>query len=144
MAKQRNPARYSSLGEIADELEQLNLKIDSVIKLTKEISSVQTEILSLISKGTAADRSEEDTVVPDAMALLSLPSSLRKTVLALYKLGEATAEELSVETNRQRAVESGYANQLTRLGYVKKKREGRKVQFYVGNDTTRGVEPWEK
>ncbi len=144
MARERNSARYSSRGKIADELKQLNLKIDSVIKLTKEISCLQTEILRLLSKGTVADRSEEDTVVPDAMALLSLPSSLRKTVLALYKLGEATAEELSAETNRQRAVESGYANQLTRLGYVKKKREGRKVQFYVGNDTTRGVEPWEK
>ena len=67
----------------------------------------------------------------DVTALLSLPASLRKTVLALYKLREATAEDLSNETKRQRAVESYCANQLTRLGYLKKKRVGRKVYFYI-------------
>lgn len=75
--------------------------------------------------------SEETRVVPDVMTLLSLPSSLRKTMLALYKLEEATAKDLSNETKRLRAVESAYANQLVRMGYLRKKRVGRQVYFYI-------------
>lgn len=52
-------------------------------------------------------------------------------MLAMYKLGEATAEDLSDETSRLRAVESACANQLTRMGYLKKKRIGRKVYFQI-------------
>lgn len=115
---------------------QLNQKVDSMVKLSENISSVQTEILQLLAKGTVLDHPEVPRGAPDAMSLLSLPGSLRKTMLALYKLEKATAEELSVETNRQRAVESSCANQLTRLGYVKKKRVGRKVVFCAENGYT--------
>jgi hypothetical protein len=68
---------------------------------------------------------------PDVMSLLSLPASLRKTVMVLYKLDKATAEDISKETKRLRAVESAAANQLARMGYLKKKREGREVYFYI-------------
>ena len=68
---------------------------------------------------------------PDAMTLLSLPMSLRTTVMALYKLEKATAEDIAKETKRLRAVESSAANQLVRLGYLKKTREGRDVYFYI-------------
>ena len=44
---------------------------------------------------------------------------------------KATAEELSIETKRLRAVESASANQLVRMGYLKKKRQGHKVYFYI-------------
>jgi predicted transcriptional regulator len=57
--------------------------------------------------------------------------SLRKTVLVLYKLEKATAEDLAGETKRLRAVESASANQLVRMGYLSKKREGRDVYFYI-------------
>jgi predicted transcriptional regulator len=60
-----------------------------------------------------------------------LPMSLRKTVMVLYKLEKATAEDIAKETKRLRAVESSSANQLVRLGYLKKKREGRDVYFYI-------------
>ena len=68
------------------------------------------------------------------MSLFSLPGSLRSTILALYKLGEATAEELAEETGRLRAVECSYANQLVRMGYLKKRRRGRKVVFYIDDN----------
>jgi len=51
--------------------------------------------------------------------------------MALYKLEKATAEDLARETKRLRAVESASANQLVRMGYLKKKRQGRKVYFYI-------------
>lgn len=41
-------------------------------------------------------------------------------MLALAKLVEARADEVAEITQRTRAIESGYLNQLVRLGYVKK------------------------
>ena len=67
----------------------------------------------------------------DTMTLLTLPTALRKTVIALYKLESATAEDIAQETKRLRAVESASANQLVRIGYLEKKREGRDVYFYI-------------
>jgi predicted transcriptional regulator len=57
--------------------------------------------------------------------------SLRKTVMALYKLEKATAGEIAKETKRLRAVESAAANQLVRMGCLKKIRKGRTVYFYI-------------
>lgn len=51
---------------------------------------------------------------------MALPDHLRKTMLALAKLVEARADEVAEITQRTRAIESGYLNQLVRLGYVKK------------------------
>jgi len=67
----------------------------------------------------------------DVMTLLTLPDHLRKTATVTSKLGRATADEISDDTSRARAVESGYLNQLVRMGYLKKERDGRKVRFSV-------------
>jgi hypothetical protein len=67
----------------------------------------------------------------DVMTLLSLPDHLRKTATVVSSLGVATAEEIAEGTSRARAVESGYLNQLVRMGYLKKEREGRRVLFSV-------------
>ncbi|MBA7685088.1 hypothetical protein ES703_93503 [subsurface metagenome] len=67
----------------------------------------------------------------DVMTLLSLPDHLRKTATVTGSLGRATADEISERTDRARAVESGYLNQLVRMGYLKKERDGRRVLFSV-------------
>lgn len=67
----------------------------------------------------------------DVMTLLSLPDHLRKTATVMGKLGKATADEIAEATKRARAVESGYLNQLVRMGYLKKERSGRRVLFSV-------------
>jgi len=123
---------------LRDVLEQLSLKIDSLAKLNERILDAQMEILRLLKENSESTYSKENADMPDAMALWSLPSSLRRTMLAIYKLGEATAGDLSNETERLRAVESALANQLVRLGYLRRKRLGRKVYFYVENDTGEG------
>jgi hypothetical protein len=117
--------------KISDSFEQLNSKIDSLIKTSERIFKKQMEILRLLKELIELKRPLEKGFMPDVMALLSLPSSLRKTMFALQKLGEATAEELSMETKRLRAVESAYANQLARIGYIKKRRVSRKIYFYT-------------
>lgn len=67
----------------------------------------------------------------DVMALLSIPDHLRKSALAIVRLGKATAADVAEETGRSRAIESAYLNQLVRMGYLENRREGRTVYFQV-------------
>lgn len=130
-AKKKSPTLdvNESLTMLVDELNKVNKKLDSMAELNGKILKTQEELLQRITNETY--RRKAIKLEPDAMTLLSLPRSLRKTVMALYKLKEATAEDLARETKRLRAVESASANQLVRMGYLKKKREGRKVYFYI-------------
>jgi len=59
---------------------------------------------------------------------------LRKTMLALAKLVEARADEVADITQRARAIESGYLNQLVRLGYVKKVRRKHQIYFTINDE----------
>ncbi len=72
----------------------------------------------------------------DVMTLLSMPDHLRKTAMAVCRLGRTTAEDISQQTHRARAVESAYLNQLVLMGYLKKERNGRKAYFFI--DRTNG------
>ena len=118
------------LAKLVDELSLVNQKLDLLIDLNKKNLKTQKEFLRRVD----SDKNLFETALklePDAMTLLSLPMSLRTTVMALYKLEKATAEDIAKETKRLRAVESSAANQLVRLGYLKKTREGRDVYFYI-------------
>jgi hypothetical protein len=117
------------LARLADELKRVSQKFDSLIELNEKMLKAQEELLRMVSD--KSHLGEELKLEPDAMSLLSLPMSLRKTVMVLYKLEKATAEDLAKETKRLRAVESASANQLVRMGYLRKKREGREVYFYI-------------
>jgi response regulator of citrate/malate metabolism len=108
------------LEKIRENLEQLNEKIDVMIEIQKH------------------GRRELPENLPEAldvMTLLSLPDHLRKTAVTLCKLEEATADEVSEQTKRARAVESGYLNQLVIMGYMKKERRGRKAYFFVDKES---------
>jgi len=107
------------LEKIRENLEQLNEKIDVMIEIQKH---GQREL------------PEDLPEALDVMTLLSLPDHLRKTAVALCKLEEATADEVSEQTRRARAVESGYLNQLVVMGYMKKERRGRKAYFFVDKE----------
>jgi hypothetical protein len=130
-AKKKSPTLdvNALMVRLIDELNQVNKKLDSMVDLDGKILKTQQEFLQSIANEVHPKQAVKPE--PDAMTLLSLPSSLRKTVMVLYKLKQATAEDLAMETHRLRAVESASANQLVRMGYLKKKREGRKVYFYI-------------
>jgi hypothetical protein len=66
-----------------------------------------------------------------------MPDHLRKTAMTLCRLGRATAEDVSQQTKRARAVESAYLNQLVIMGYTKKERKGRKAYFYIDRENER-------
>jgi uncharacterized protein (DUF1015 family) len=105
------------LEKIRENLERLNEKMEVMIELQKH------------------DRKDVQQPLADApldvMTLLSMPDHLRKTAMTLCRLGRATAEEIAQQTQRARAVESAYLNQLVIMGHLKKERKGRKAYFYV-------------
>ena len=118
----------SSLTNIVDALNRLNNSLDTLVDFNSRILKVNEELLQKINgRGVKTELNLE----PDALSLLSLPLSLRKTAMVLYRLERATADDLARETGRLRAVESASANQLVRMGYLKKSREGRDVYFYI-------------
>lgn len=117
--------------KLIQEIHELNQKFDSVAKQSSKILNSQEELLENFFKQNPND--ENIKLEPDMETLFSIPNSLRKTILALYKLEEATAEDLALETKRLRAVESSAANQLVRMGILNKRREGRKVYFSLNS-----------
>lgn len=91
------------------------------------------DVLIELQKTTSKEAMMPDATL-DVMALLNMPDHLRKTAVILCRNGHATAEEVSDKTNRARAVESAYLNQLVTMGYIKKQRRGRKAYFYLDRE----------
>jgi len=110
----RKPQRI--LEKITEHLEKLNEKMEIMIELQKRGG---TDVKPFLDAPL------------DVMTLLSMPDHLRKTAMALCRLGRATAQEVAEQTHRARAVESSYLNQLVIMGHLKKERMGRKAYFYV-------------
>ena len=110
------------LEKIEESLEKLNEKMEVMIEIQKNSGDAQRSV-----------------ALPDAsldvMTLLSMPDHLRKTAMTICRCGRATAEEISGQTSRARAVESAYLNQLVIMGYLKKERKGRKAYFFVERET---------
>lgn len=108
------------LEKIRESLDRLNEKMEVMIELQKH------------------DRPDVQPISADApldvMTLLSMPDHLRKTAMTICRSGRATAEEVAQQTNRARAVESAYLNQLVIMGYLKKERKGRKAYFYADRE----------
>ena len=125
------------LAALFDEFKRMNEKLDLIVETNTKLLRTQSELHQTVAKFNGDQKratkeiNKETKLEPDTIALLSLPASLRKTAIALYKFDEATADDLANETKRLRGVESNTANQLARMGYIKKRREGRKVFFYI-------------
>jgi hypothetical protein len=111
------------LEKIRENLERLNDKMEVMIELQRHGKKDITPPLT-------------DTPL-DVMTLLSMPDHLRKTAMAVCRLGRATADEIAQQTHRARAVESAYLNQLVIMGHLKKERKGRKAYFYVEREIQR-------
>jgi hypothetical protein len=110
------------LEKIRENLERLNEKMEVMIELQKH------------GGGKDIMQPLPDTPL-DVMTLLSMPDHLRKTAMTICRCGRATADEVSQQTSRARAVESAYLNQLVIMGYLKKERKGRKAYFYADRDS---------
>jgi DNA-binding MarR family transcriptional regulator len=112
--------------EALNTLNQMNNKLQMLIEINQKLLKINEELLNKFDHDDAGK-----SMQPDSMAILSLPLTLRKTIMVLYRLEEATADDIAKETHRLRAVESASANELVRMGLIKKRREGRDVHFYI-------------
>lgn len=110
------------LEKVLEALRSIVERLDEVCSKLAEVVEGQRELVERLKMG-------EVPKALDVLSLLELPDHLRKTAMALAKMGEGTAEDVARATGRERAVESAYLNQLARMGYVKKRRVGRKVVF---------------
>jgi hypothetical protein len=61
--------------------------------------------------------------------LLALPDHLRSTFMVVASKGECSATLVSNKTGRTRAIESTYLNQLTRMGWLSKRRDSKTIYF---------------
>jgi ArsR family transcriptional regulator, lead/cadmium/zinc/bismuth-responsive transcriptional repressor len=118
-----------SLRQIVLVLNRINEKLETILDVNKQLLEINETLLQRTTSKTNV--SAEFNLEPDVLAMLNLPLALRKTIMVLYKLEKATADDIAKETSRLRAVESAAANELVRMGYIKKKREGRDVYFYI-------------
>ncbi len=100
--------------------------LKEIVLLLRKILDVLERIEKKISKN---DKKEEISINP--LILLELPDNLRETIMALIKLKKATASDVAKITGRGRAIESHYLNTLVKMGYVRKRREGRRVIYEV-------------
>jgi hypothetical protein len=66
--------------------------------------------------------------VPES-ALFTLPDHLRRTYVVVASKGECSAVNVSNLTGRCRAIESNYLNQLSRMGWLNKRRISKAVHF---------------
>ena len=66
-----------------------------------------------------------------AQELLSIPDSLRKTLLTVQEIKEGTASDVAVKSARTRGIETIYLNHLTRLGYLARMKRGRKIFYKI-------------
>ena len=112
------------LEKIEESLEKLNEKMEVMIEIQKN--------------APVNSNSHSVPAIPDAsldvMTLLSMPDHLRKTAMTICRCSKATAEEVAEQTQRARAVESAYLNQLVIMGYIKKERKGRKAYFFIDRE----------
>lgn len=102
----QNPKHYN---EFNRHLNEINQKLDKMLAL-------QAKLINRVS-------------IPNTLS--SLPAHLKKTAKAMATLGQATARQIAQITERTRAAESDYLNQLENRGYLKKSRKGREVEFHV-------------
>ncbi len=115
LGDQGKPVGRTDLLKVLEELEE------RVVALEIAVADLKT--------GSPAPGRAAGGVGSDAVSLLLLPDHLRKTMIALTELGQATASQLAEKTGRVRNLESSYLNQLERIGLVERFKEEKHLYF---------------
>ncbi len=106
---------------LAERLKKLEEAMQHLQKRFEELGTKPTPI-----RGKTGQLSPQAILEIDSM---NLPDSMRKTMMAMVKLKEATPEDVAKETSRTRGLENIYLNQLKRMGYIEKIKKGKRVYF---------------
>jgi len=97
---------------------------ETLRRIERKLEKIEAEISEM-------RRQTLENIMANEKKIISLPDHLRKTAIGLMKVGQGTASDVSRYTNRVRAVESNYLNQLEREGFVKSFRKGRRKIFLL-------------
>lgn len=95
-----------------------------------KILNVSQETVSTIQTSSYI---KPDEPYLDSLTIISLPKELQKTALTLLSLKEATVEDISKETNKDKEIELKNVETLVELGYVLKKKDLKKnkIIYYL-------------
>jgi len=117
--------------EVQTAEELLTQTLERLRRLEETVQQIRERVEQLETRPPQR-REGTNQLTPQAILeidLMNLPDSLRRTMLAIAKLKEATPEEVAEETNRTRGLENLYLNQLERLGHIEKVKRGRRVHY---------------
>lgn len=91
------------------------------------------DILDLLmgAKKPQGDDPKSDKKPLDAIAILTLPSNLRKTAVAIHRVVRATAKMISEYTGQDKKVEYANLKQLEAMGYLQVKKNTNVVFFEI-------------
>jgi hypothetical protein len=95
-------------------------------KIFKEILNMRQRLDGI--ENSFANWKPQSIQVPES-DLIILPDHLRKTYVVVASKGECDAVQVSNFTGRCRAIESNYLNQLSRMGWLDKRRISKAVHF---------------
>ena len=104
-------------------------------EVMKRLDAIEVEIHQLRRRldrlaAICAVRTNQQIATNDLIRLLN---TLRKTMMAVIQLKEASAGTVANRTTRTRGIESLLLNQLTRMDYLIKTKRGRKVYFRLAS-----------
>jgi hypothetical protein len=99
----------------------------------KQKNPVSKELLDRVNNipGLNYGLPEEDKKHLDAIGILSLPSHLRKTAVAIHRKDRVSAKEISVITGVDEGIERVNLEELTELKYLLAVQEGKSKFYYL-------------
>jgi len=118
-----------AIGEMKGEERERLRELAGKAKVILEIDLTLKDILQRLER----IEGKIDRIAAPARAA-ALPDRLRRTMMTLIEMGEATASQVAERTGRTRVYESKSLNELARLGFVEKWKKGRKAYFKPAED----------
>ena len=100
-------------------------------KILKEMQAIRSRLDDL-ERRVSGWRPQSSEVTESR--LISLPDHLRRTYTLVASKGECEATQISNLTGRCRALESNYLNQLTRMGWLNKRKVSKTTFYYLSQE----------
>ncbi|HTY74088.1 MAG TPA: hypothetical protein VMD05_00810 [Candidatus Nanoarchaeia archaeon] len=95
-------------------------------QIFKEMLNIRCRLDEL--ENSFSNWNPQPMAVPESK-LMALPDHLRQTFMVVSSKGECSATSVSNLTGRCRAIESNYLNQLSRMGWLNKRRVSKTTHF---------------
>ncbi len=107
-----------------DNDKQLSEILDTVKRIERFLYSIAPSKTQLLKDIRVVNLSLDQQRI-----ILNLPAHMQKTAVPMLDGKARTADDLSLITSRNRAMESAYLNQLERMGLVEKSWAGKHTIF---------------